>query len=879
MKVSLNWIREYVDLPEDLSPEKLAYELTMRTVEVEDITNPADLVNGIIVGRIEKVLPHPNAELLRVCHVDCGLDKTKQIVCGGINLYDGEVVAVAPPGAEVIWHGEGEPVVLKATKLRGVLSEGMICSSTEINLGELFPLSEEAEILDLTPLFPDAEPGITLASLLDLDDVILEIDNKSMTNRPDLWGHYGIARELAAIFGGTLRQLPSFAPPKGVPNYPVEILDPDRCDRYDATLFEGVTPEKAPFWMQRAIWSVGMRPHNVLVDITNYVMLALGQPLHGFDQDHVEDGIRVRTAHQDETLELLDESVLHLADTDLLICDGHDKPIGLAGIMGGARDSILPETTNMLLEVAHFDAQTIRKTVMHHHLRTEASNRFEKAIDTQRCDQALGLAQYLMMTLQPNAKIVAYGTAQTGQTEKLTIDVPLDFLCVRSGSKLTADDVRNTLESLGFEVKIDRRVSDKHIKDDADQEAFVKESLSKDANMEHCKAEKDGNQDAHDRCKELGLGANQNEMKDKHDDVVLQVTVPTWRATGDISMRDDILEEVCRMIGYHHIEYQPPVITLEKPVRQLRLDRLRAMKEYLAFRADLQEIFTYPWVSDAFLKAADGEDALTAKSYVTLATPPAPDRSRLRRSLIPVLLDAVVNNLRYYESFGLFNTETVFLPCENKASDASSSQSEHMPLQRKHLGIALAGDDAVNLFLRLKGILEDLPRYSGVEPFLLVEGKEQPAWADRHAWMVITDQNNNVIGTMGLLAPMAASRAGIKQSVVALAELNLDDLVPLPSRENQFEALPYFPLVEQDLSMIVDREVTWGDIEEAIGKSVKKLEFIEEYHGEQVPEGKKSLMFRFWLGSDEGTMTPDQIEKARSRVIKKLTYTLGAKMR
>lgn len=202
MKVSLNWIREYVDLPEDLSPEKLAYELTMRTVEVENVTNPADLVNGIIVGRIEKVLPHPNAELLRVCHVDCGLDKTKQIVCGGINLYDGQVVAVAPPGAEVIWHGEGEPVVLKATKLRGVLSEGMICSSTEINLGELFPLSEEAEILDLTPLFPDAEPGITLASLLELNDVILEIDNKSMTNRPDLWGITGSRVSLPPYLAG-----------------------------------------------------------------------------------------------------------------------------------------------------------------------------------------------------------------------------------------------------------------------------------------------------------------------------------------------------------------------------------------------------------------------------------------------------------------------------------------------------------------------------------------------------------------------------------------------------------------------------------------------------------------------------------------------------
>ncbi len=821
MKVSLNWIREYVDLPEDLSSEKLAYELTMRTVEVEDVTNPADLVHGIVVGRILKILPHPNAEKLHVCHVDCGLDKTKQIVCGGINLYDGQVVAVAPPGAEVMWHGEGEPVVLKATKLRGVLSEGMICSSSEINLEDLFPMSEEAEILDLTSLFPDAKPGVTLAELLELDDVILEIDNKSMTNRPDLWGHYGIARELAAIFDGKLRPLPEFTPPEDVPAYPVEILDPDRCDRYDATLFEGVMPEKAPFWMQRAIWSVGMRPHNVLVDITNYVMLALGQPLHGFDQDHVEDGIRVRTAHQDETLELLDESVLYLSENDLLICDGHDKPIGLAGVMGGARDSILPETTNMLLEIAHFDAQTIRKTVMRHHLRTEASNRFEKSIDTQRCDQALGLAQYLMATLQPGARIAAYGSARTGQTETLTVDVPLEFLCVRSGSDLSAEDVRDTLESLGFEVKIHHRSS---------------------------------------------------------DDIKLQVTVPTWRATGDVSMRDDILEEVCRMIGYHHIKYQPPVITLNEPVRQLRLDRLRAMKEYLAFRADLQEIFTYPWVSDTFLKAAGGDDALISESYVKLATPPAPDRSRLRHSLIPVLLEAVVNNLRYYDSFGLFNTETIFLPCKDDRS-SSASQDNGMPEQRKHLGIALVGDDAVALFLKLKGILEDLPRFSGVEPFRLIEDKEQPAWADRHAWMAITDLNDNVMGTMGLLAPKALSLAGIKQGIVALAELNLDYLVPLPSRENQFKALPYFPLVEQDLSMVVDREVTWGDIEEAIGKSVRKLEFIEEYHGAQVPEGKKSLMFRFWLGSDEGTMTPDQIEKARSRVIKKLTYTLGAKMR
>ena len=280
-------------------------------------------------------------------------------------------------------------------------------------------------------------------------------------------------------------------------------------------------PEKAPFWMQRAIWSVGMRPHNVLVDITNYVMLALGQPLHGFDQDHVEDGIRVRTAHQDETLELLDESVLHLSENDLLICDGHDKPIGLAGVMGGARDSILPETTNMLLEIAHFDAQTIRKTVMRHHLRTEASNRFEKAIDTQRCDQALGLAQYLMATLQPGARIAAYGSARTGQTETLTVYVPLEFLCVRSG-RSSAEDVRDTLESLGLRSRVMRS-----------------------------------------------------------SDEVCKSPCGVWRATGDVGMRAIFLE-VCRMIGYrlnHHTVMRSMTELKLNPLRALTRP-----EEYLAFR-------------------------------------------------------------------------------------------------------------------------------------------------------------------------------------------------------------------------------------------------------------------------------------------------------
>ena len=390
----------------------------MRTVEVESVTNPADLVEGIVVGRIVDVKQHPKADKLHICLVECGLEEPKQIVCGGSNLYVGEIVAVALPGSMVRWHGEGEPVRIKEAKLRGERSYGMICSASEINLDELFPADDERIILDLKN-FPDAKPGEPLADLLELDDVILEIDNKSMTNRPDLWGHYGIAREMAAIYGAPLKPLPTFTLPDGMDAYPVEIVDTEGCRRYDAVVYENVSPEPAPFWMQRRIWSVGMRPINALVDVTNYVMLAVGQPTHGFDADHVEEGIRVRTANPGEKLELLDKTMLELASSDLLICDGRDKPIGLAGIMGGSRDSVLPGTRELVLEVANFNARTIRRTANRLGVRTESSNRFEKALDTQRCDEALGLAQDLIASIQPQAKIKAAGCVRHNRQSSL----------------------------------------------------------------------------------------------------------------------------------------------------------------------------------------------------------------------------------------------------------------------------------------------------------------------------------------------------------------------------------------------------------------------------------------------------------------------------
>lgn len=812
MKASLNWIRTYADLPADITAEQLSHDLTMRTVEVEAVTNPADLVDGIIIGRVITIRKHPQADRLVVCDVDIGEEETSQIVCGGTNLYENQLVVVAPVGASVRWHGEGQRVELAAAKVRGVVSNGMICASEELDLEDLFPPSEdeEAEIVDLTALFPDACPGQPLADVLGLGDLILDIDNKSLTNRPDLWGHYGLARELCAIYGGTLRPLPTYQKPESAADYAVSIADPSRCFRYDAVVYEGVRPEKSPFHMRRLIWSVGMRPINIIVDITNYIMLAVGQPTHAFDESHVRNGIRVRTAKEGESLELLDGRELTLLPSDLLICDGGDKAIGLAGIMGGARDSILPETRNIVFEVANFEAIGIRKTASHHRVRTEASMRFEKAIDTQRCDLALGIAQQLLSEWQPGARLVAAGAHRARETESIELPVSLQFLNVRSGCPITAEAAAAALTPLGFGVRFDGR-----------------------------------------------------------DTLTLQV--PSWRATGDVSIKDDILEEVCRMIGYENFRYTPPAITLGKAVRQLGMESDRAIREFLAYRAGLQEIFTYPWVDDSFLSITGGE----TDSLVSLASPPSPDHHYLRGSLIPGLLEATVLNSRYYETYGLFEVAQVFA----KGEVSLFTAEEKLPLQERRLGLALAGAEPFPLFRLLKGILSQIPRFGRVQGWSFAPVGDKMPWADRNAWLRIVSEDGTVIGSMGLLSPKATADSGVRVPCVALAELSLDQMVPLQSRDNRFEHLPLFPLVEQDLSIVVDEKISWAQVSEAVSNHVHDAEFVEEYRGEQVPEGKKSLMFRFRLSGETGTLTAEAIDQMRSRLIKKLKYTIGAEMR
>ena len=811
MKVSLNWIRDYVQLPADADLKKLAYDLTMSTVEVEDTIELAKQFDHMVVGVINTIEQHPNADKLRVCMTDIG-GRVESIVCGGSNLREGMKVAVALPGSVCRWHGEGEPVEIKKSKLRGVDSYGMICGAVEIGLADLFPTKEEAHILDLSDF--DAPAGTPLADALDLNDIILEIDNKSMTNRPDLWGHYGIAREIAALYDLPMKEFPHFD--RNVENtsgFHVTVEDAERCPRYLSAQIEGLSVKPAPYQMQSRIWKVGMRPINALVDITNYVMLATGQPTHAFDSDHIAGHVIVRRAGEGEKLLLLNGKELALSGDDLVIADDAGV-VGLAGVMGGAKDSILPETDKVILEVANFDAKGIRRTALRYDNRTEASARYEKAIDPERCDQALDLSMQLFSDLYPEMKVTGLVDEYPQHLKQAEIDVPLSWLERRLGKRLPPEEIRHKMELLGYGI-----------------------SFSGD-NM--------------------------------------HVVVPTWRSTGDVSIQADIMEEVARMYGYENFEAEPITTTFDGAINQLDKDLERRIKEYLAIRCGMQEIFTYPWMEESYVNAV----LQSTDGILSLSTPPSPAERFVRSSLLPNLCKAVVKNERYFDEFSIFETAQVFRD-ENYTSPYDPR--EKLPSQRKNVAGAFVttDKDITALFRKAKGVVEMMARYVHMET-LTFRQTEKPVWADNVVWLNIC-RGEEKVGDLALLSKKVSMACGIKNLNVMLFQLDQDSLVPLKSRTNTFTHMAEYPMTDYDISLLLDGSVQWKDVLQTVGGIKSELlhgaSFVDEYRGKQVPAGKKSLTLRLSIGSKEKTLTSSEIEEVASNVLNKIAKRFGAELR
>ena len=766
----------------------------------------------MVVGQIKTIEQHPNADKLKVCKTDIGGGEIKDIVCGGSNLTEGMKVAVALPGAMCKWHGEGELVEIKKSKLRGVDSYGMICGAVEIGLSDLFPTKEEAHILDLSDF--DAPAGTPLADALDLNDIILEIDNKSMTNRPDLWGHYGIAREIAALYDLPMTQFPRFD--RNVENtsgFHVTVEDTERCPRYLSAQIEGLCVKPAPYQMQNRIWKVGMRPINALVDITNYVMLATGQPTHAFDSDHIAGHVIVRRAGEGEKLLLLNGKELALSSDDLVIADDAGV-VGLAGVMGGAKDSILPDTSKVILEVANFDAKGIRRTALRYDNRTEASARYEKAIDPERCDQAFDLSMRLFTELYPEMKVTGLVDEYPEHLKQAEIDVALSWLERRLGKRLPPEEIKHKMELLGYGITFS--------------------------------------------------GDN------------MHVVVPTWRSTGDVSIQADIMEEVARMYGYENFEAEPITTTFDGAINQLDKDLERRIKEYLAIRCGMQEIFTYPWMEEQFVNAV----LQSTDGILSLSTPPSPAERFVRSSLLPNLCKAVVKNERYFSEFSIFETAQVFRD-ENYTSPYD--EREKLPSQRKNVAGAFAttDKDVTALFRKAKGVVEMMARYVHMEA-LTFRQAEKPVWADNVVWLNIY-RSEEKVGDLALLAKKVSMACGIKNMNVMLFQLDQDSLVPLKSRTNTFTHMAEYPMTDYDISLLVDGSVQWKDVAQTIRGIKSELlhgaSFVDEYRGKQVPAGKKSLTLRLAIGSREKTLTSAEIEEVASNVLNKIAKRFGAELR
>jgi len=812
MKLSLNWIKDYVEIPEGIDLSRLAYDLTMSTVEVEGMIDLGGSFEKMVIGVVNEILPHPNADKLVICKTNVGDEDIKEIVCGGINLTEGMKVAVARPGAMVRWHGEGDPVEMKKTKVRGIESYGMICASSEIGLFDLFPYIEEATIVDLSEF--GAEPGTSLAEALGLDDVILEIDNKSLTNRPDLWGHYGIAREIAALYDLPLKEFPRFEPPV-TPGFEITIDDAQRCPRYIGVKIEGLSVKPSPFEIQSRIWRVGMRPINALVDITNYAMLATGQPEHAFDSDNIEGHIIIRRAGENEKLLLLNGKELSLSTDDLVIAD-EEGAVALAGVMGGDKDSILPGTEKVILEIANFNALGVRRTSMRHEVRSEAATRFEKSIDPERADIALSISMRMFMDLFPEATVTGFRDNYQQRLVRSEIDVSLKWLEKRLGKRIPNEDVANKMGRLGFEVSIDG------------------------------------------------------------DD--MRVITPTWRSTGDISIPDDIVEEIARLHGYENFEPAPIVTAFEGPINQPGIDIDRRIREYLANRCGMNEIFTYPWISDEYIGAVLSNN----EGMLELVAPPSPDERYIRSSLLPNLCKAVAENLRFFDEFAIFESAQVFF---DKGFASPYDPRESLPLQRKNVAGAFVGnpENLDTLFRKAKGVVEALHRYVHMEPLDFAK-TVKPIWADDVIWLNICYGGERA-GNLALLSKKASLDCGIKTSVVMLFEIDIDALAPYRSRTNAFTRIREYPMTEYDVSVIVDLGVKWEEVREVIsGKKgpddlLRDVSYVEEYKGRQIPGGKKSLTFRLVIGSLSKTLRSEEIENCANAVVKRLKKAFGAELR
>lgn len=807
MKVSYNWLAQYVDLS-GVTPEELAEKLTRSGVEVDAINYANQGVTDVVVGYVTEKAKHPDADKLNVCQVDVGSGEMLQIVCGAKNVDAGQKVPVAVVGAKL----PGDFKIKKA-KLRGVASNGMICSAKELGINDkLMPKEIQEGILVLPE---DVEIGQPIHSVLGLDDVVLELG--LTPNRSDCLSMIGVAYEVAAILGRDVK-LPSVNVPEENESIDgkveIAIEAKEQCHRYMACMISGVKLGPSPLWMQNRLMAAGVRPINTVVDITNYVMLETGQPLHAFDYAQVADGrIVVRLAKPEETIVTLDDVERKLDEEMLLITDG-TKAIGIAGVMGGANSEVTEATNTILLESAHFAGSSIRKTARKLGLRSEASLRFEKEVDPQAVERALDRAAALMAELAGGR--VASGKAEQTVTipEAKQVEVRLSRLNGLLGTELTLDEAATIFARLQFAYQI----------------------------------------------KEEGI----------------QVSVPTRRQ--DITREVDLIEEVARLYGYDHIPTTLPygdntqgMLTREQMLR-------RTIRQVLN-GAGLDEVTAYSFTHPDI--AHDFATVYRDTKPIPLAMPMSEERSVLRVNLLPHLLETAAYNINRKErNLALFEMGRVFLTDE--------AELRTLPEERLALAGLLTGNwvgphwqqkaEPVDFYLA-KGILDVLLNRLGITGIEYRPAKDLAGMhPGRTAHIVL---QGKTVGYVGQVHPAVQQKYDIAETYVF--QLDADALLAMATMHQGMMPLPKYPAISRDIAVVVDRDVSAGDLQNVIEKSagqwLESVRIFDVYVDDKLGENKKSIALSCTYRDPERTLTDEEVQAAHDNVVEALTNECGAELR
>lgn len=756
MKYSYNWIRELVDGLE-LAPFDLEKLITMKTAECEGIEPAGLLLEGACAARVLAVEPIAGGHNVKAV-VDTGLYGVKTVVCGAPNCRPGMTTAYAPVGRKSI---------------QGVESDGMLASAAELGIG-----GDAGGIVEL-----DLPAGAQIPGCR--PDSIIEIDNKSITHRPDLWGHLGMAREVAAIARKPLRDpVRMDLVPGGDAAVKVAIEDLDLCPRYSALVFDNVTVRPSPPWLQYRLKAIGLNPINNIVDFTNLVMAELAQPAHAFDRNLLAGGtIFIRPARAGERIVALNEEAYALDQSNLVIADANG-PIAIAGVIGGLESAISERTTSIVLECACFHAASVRRTSAKLKLRTDASMRFEKAQDPENTVRAIARAVELLAELSPGIRIVG-GVADQRKPSAppAPITLSLAWLNMKLGRTVEAAQVRDILERLAFQV---------------------------------------------------------SEPRPR----VFSVTVPSWRATKDIALKDDLVEEVGRMIGYDSIPPQPPAVLAGVPPSNPERVFERGVRALFVAQG-YTEVYNYSFVSEEQARAF----GFAPEDHVAVANPIASDQSLMRMSLLPGIRKNILENARHREAFRLFEI----------GREIHRRQGE-LPDEIPHLAAAIfSKDDGRAALFELKHTASCLMAGAEARP-AAARCYEHPVRAAEIVWQ------GQTVGRLFELHPSL-----LEQGRAAILDVDLRRVRELQPPLRKYTPFRRYPGSAFDLSVVAQSRELVGDLRGKLagfaGEMLEAVEFVREYSGPPLPEGKKSVSFRLTVGSPQRTLSSEEVGAIRARVI------------